>query len=78
LNARIRGRTLAEARAELQHGLTTARAELDGLTQKLVEAGLASWSGGDPADRQLIVRGQANLLGDLKALEDLERIRLLF
>lgn len=78
LNARIRGRTLAEARAELQHGLATARAELDGLTQKLVEAGLASWSGGDPADRQLIVRGQANLLGDLKALEDLERIRLLF
>ncbi|MGL4287718.1 MAG: heat-inducible transcriptional repressor HrcA, partial [Phreatobacter sp.] len=78
LNARIRGRTLAEARAELQHGLAAARAELDGLTQKLVEAGLASWSGGDPADRQLIVRGQANLLGDLRALEDLERIRLLF
>ena len=28
--------------------------------------------------RQLIVRGQANLLEDLKAAEDLERIRLLF
>ncbi|QCI65215.1 heat-inducible transcriptional repressor HrcA [Phreatobacter stygius] len=78
LNARIRGRTLTEARVELQRGLATAKAELDGLTQKLVEAGFASWSGGDPADRQLIVRGQANLLGDLKALEDLERIRLLF
>jgi heat-inducible transcriptional repressor len=78
LNAHVRGRTLAEARAELQKSLDAARAELDGLTQRLVEAGLASWSGGDPADRKLIVRGQANLLGDLKALEDLERIRLLF
>ncbi|QCK85399.1 heat-inducible transcriptional repressor HrcA [Phreatobacter aquaticus] len=78
LNARIRGRTLVEARDELQNALASAKAELDGLTQKLVEAGLASWSGGDPGARQLIVRGQANLLGDLRAMEDLERIRLLF
>jgi heat-inducible transcriptional repressor len=78
LNAHIRGRTLAEARAEMQKGLEQAHSELDGLTQKLVEAGLASWSGGEPSDRKLIVRGQANLLGDLKAMEDLERIRLLF
>jgi heat-inducible transcriptional repressor len=78
LNAHIRGRTLAEARSELQKSLTSARAELDGLTQKLIETGLASWSGGEPDERRLIVRGQANLLDDLKALEDLERIRLLF
>jgi heat-inducible transcriptional repressor len=67
LNAHIRGRTLAEARAEMQKSLDQARSELDGLTQKLVEAGLASWSGGEPAERKLIVRGQANLLGDLQA-----------
>jgi len=78
LNAHIRGRTLAEARVEMQKSLDQARSELDGLTQKLVEAGLASWSGGEPAERKLIVRGQANLLGDLRAMEDLERIRLLF
>ncbi|KAF0127348.1 MAG: heat-inducible transcriptional repressor [Xanthobacteraceae bacterium] len=78
LNAHIRGRTLAEARTEMQKSLEQAHSELDGLTQKLVEAGLASWSGGEPSDRKLIVRGQANLLGDLKAMEDLERIRLLF
>ena len=41
-------------------------------------AGLASWSGGDNDERKLIVRGQAHLLEDLKALEDLERVRLLF
>jgi heat-inducible transcriptional repressor len=78
LNASIRGRTLSEARIELQRALADAKAELDGLTQNLVEAGLASWSGGDPTERRLIVRGQANLLDDLKAMEDLERIRLLF
>ncbi|WP_204271229.1 HrcA family transcriptional regulator, partial [Escherichia coli] len=33
---------------------------------------------GPAESRQLIVRGQANLLEDLRAVEDLERIRLLF
>jgi heat-inducible transcriptional repressor len=78
LNAHIRGRTLAEARSELENALAQSRAEVDALTQKIVAAGLASWSGGDGDERQLIVRGQANLLEDLHALEDLERVRLLF
>src|SRR6185436_12377845 len=78
LNARIRGRTLSEARAELDRALEAGKAELDQLTQRLVSAGLASWSGGETDERQLIVRGQANLLDDLHALEDLERVRLLF
>jgi heat-inducible transcriptional repressor len=78
LNARILGRTLAEARLELETALAQRRAELDELTQKVISAGLASWSGGDNEDRQLIVRGHANLLEDLHALEDLERIKSLF
>jgi heat-inducible transcriptional repressor len=78
LNARIRGKTLDEARAELERALATARAELDELTQKVVAEGLASWSGGEAPDRRLIVRGHAKLLEDLKAMEDLERVRLLF
>jgi heat-inducible transcriptional repressor len=78
LNARIRGRTLAEARAELETGLEASRAELDLLTQKIISAGLASWSGGESDERKLIVRGHANLLEDLNALEDLERVRSLF
>ena len=76
LNARIRGKTMAEVRAELERALEAGRAELDQLTQKIVAQGLASWSGGE--ERRLIVRGQAHLLEDLKALEDLERVRLLF
>ena len=78
LNARIRGHTLAEARLDLETALAQDRVELDQLTQKVIAAGIASWSGGESDERQLIVRGQANLLEDLHALEDLERVRLLF
>ncbi len=78
LNAHVRGKTLAESKAEMEKALDASQAELDLLTQKVVAAGLASWSGGERDDRKLIVRGQANLLEDLHALEDLERVRLLF
>jgi heat-inducible transcriptional repressor len=78
LNARIRGRTLSDAKVDLENALEASRAELDQLTHKIVAAGLASWSGGDKEERSLIVRGQAHLLEDLKALDDLERVRLLF
>jgi heat-inducible transcriptional repressor len=78
LNARIRGRTLAEAQTELERAIAASQAELDQLTQKIVSGGLASWSGGESEERKLIVHGHANLLEDLKALEDLERVRLLF
>ena len=78
LNSHVRGRTLAEAKAELEQALAARKAELDQLTQRIVSAGLASWSGGDKDERKLIVRGAAHLLEDLKAVEDLERVRLLF
>ncbi|MCP8938045.1 heat-inducible transcriptional repressor HrcA [Alsobacter sp. SYSU M60028] len=77
LSARIRGKTLADLGAEIAAERGRAEQELDALTARLVESGLASW-GGQAESRQLIVRGQANLLDDLKAIEDLERIRLLF
>jgi len=78
LNARIRGRTLDDVKAEIEQRLREGQAELDELTKKIVAAGLASWSGGEQDERKLIVRGQAHLLEDLKALADLERVRLLF
>ena len=43
----------------------------------LVEAGLATWAGGQKGGT-LIVRGQANLLDDITVEADLERIRSLF
>jgi heat-inducible transcriptional repressor len=78
LNARIRGKTLAELRGEIEKAVAEGQAELDQLTQKVIATGLASWSGGGSDERQLIVRGHANLLEDLHALEDLERVRSLF
>jgi heat-inducible transcriptional repressor len=78
LNARMRGRTFAEAKADLRVELDRARRELDTTAARLVEDGLAAWSGGEAEDRALIVRGRANLLEDREALEDLERVRSLF
>jgi heat-inducible transcriptional repressor len=77
LNARLKGRTIDELRADLEAHRAELDRELDALTAKVVEAGVAV-STGSAADRHLIVRGQANLLDDLRAQEDLERIRLLF
>jgi heat-inducible transcriptional repressor len=78
LNSRLRGRTLAEARNEMHVELDGARRQLDEVAARLVEDGLAAWSGGDGPERALIVRGRANLLGDRETLDDLERVRMLF
>jgi len=77
LNAKLAGRTLEEARKLVLGELEARRAELDELTRKVVEAGLAVPAGEGTAG-VLIVRGQSNLLGDVRAVEDLERIRELF
>jgi heat-inducible transcriptional repressor len=78
LNARLRGRTLGETRADIEAASADARRELDALTARLVDAGLAFWSGAEQASQQLIVRGQANLLDDVTVIADLERLRALF
>ncbi len=78
LNSHIRGLSIAEARVRIEQALNSARAELDELTRKVVQAGLAEWSGSLGDRKSLIVRGQSNLLKDVKASEDIERIRHLF
>lgn len=79
VNARIRGRTLGEAKIEVEKDFTSAKKDLDELTQKVVKAGLATWAGALDGDKKsLIVRGQSNLLKDVAALEDLARVRQLF
>ncbi len=79
LNARMKGRTLAEAREVVLDEVRSRKALLDQTTAKLVEDGMAQWSGEDPArGRSLIVRGRANLLEDGSDAEDLTRVRDLF
>ena len=78
LSARLRGQTLNEAKGNILSDLEQHRAQLDELTAKLVADGLATWSGDQSSGGSLIIRGQANLLNDVTALEDLERVRHLF
>jgi heat-inducible transcriptional repressor len=77
LNARLVGRTLDEARKAVLDEIESQRGEIDGLTSRLVEAGLAVWAG-DRREGILILRGQAHLLEDINALEELEQVRSLF
>jgi len=76
LNNRLRGRTLAEARASVLSELEERRAELNVLSARVVESGLATWAG--DSSQTLIVRGRAKLLEDVTAAADLERLRQLF
>jgi heat-inducible transcriptional repressor len=76
LNAKIAGRTLDEARGQVMTEIQQQRDQLNELTKQVVEAGVATWNGNDGG--YLIVRGRANLLGDVNAIGNLERIRTLF
>ena len=78
LNARIGGLTLAEARARIEKEIEERRAQLDALTASIVTEGLATWSGDGDDRKSLIVCGRSHLLEDVRAMEDLERVRLLF
>ncbi|MGN6537316.1 MAG: heat-inducible transcriptional repressor HrcA [Mesorhizobium sp.] len=76
LNAHIRGRTLAEARAEIARRKEETRAALDTLSQDLVEKGLAMWAGAESGlPSRLIVRGRANLLENVSAQADMELLK---
>ena len=77
LNSRLIGRTIEEARADIEDEISSHQSQLDELTSRVVATGVASWTGTD-GERALIVRGQANLLGDVTALADLERLRAVF
>ncbi len=51
LNARVRGATLQEARSLITAELEASRAELDALTARVVQSGIAQWSGGRDDNR---------------------------
>jgi len=78
LNALAEGRTLNELRRTMGQEIVRRRQEIDSLARDLVESGLALWEDeGQPYER-LIVRGQANLIGDAQGQGDVDRIRSLF
>ncbi len=72
----IVGRTLGEARQALKKASETQRAELDDLSARLVDAGIATIiEGTGMTSPTVIVRGRANLLDNAMASDDLERLR---
>lgn len=77
MNTHLAGKGLGELSKIILSEMERQRHELDSLTAKVVEAGLASWAG-EKAGGYLIVRGQSKLLEDVAAVQDLERIRILF
>jgi len=78
LNARLQGRTIDEAQIIVQKELAAHQAELDALTARVVEGGLAVWTGEATAQHSLMVSGQGNLLNNIEAEADLVRIQHLF
>lgn len=75
LMARSHGKSLGDVRDQIASELKQGKSELDEIASRVVSAGLAAW---DDGHNQLIVRGQAHLLDDVRAVQDIERIRKLF
>jgi heat-inducible transcriptional repressor len=84
LSAKLQGRTLETAKDEIFAEIESERAELDRLTARIVAEGIATLSArprdadGSGSDKILIVRGASNLLEDIEAQSDLQRVRTLF
>ena len=79
LSTRFQGKTIAEVQRFVRDEVASLRRELDDVSARIVEAGVAIWSGdSDPDGKTLIVKGQANLIENATAVDDLERIRKLF
>ncbi len=79
LNHHLSGHTLSQAKEILLEQQKQQKRELDELTNKLVEAGLATLSASASKTKPtLIVRGRANLINDTMAMEELARVRELF
>lgn len=76
LNARLIGRSLKDARDLITREIEDGRTQVDRMTSVLISHGLATWAGDQPSG-YLIVRGQANLLENVTALAELERVRVL-
>jgi len=76
LSAKLRGKTLGEARATIDKEIKSGKERLDKLTEDLISKGIAL-PFGHGNQGHIIVRGQSNLLNDIRAIEDLEKAQKL-
>ena len=77
LQARLQGRTLEAERDRILVELQQHRSELDELAARVVESGLAVQLD-DPTPTTLVVKGQSQLLNNVAALDELQRLQSLF
>lgn len=75
LNAQIKGKTLSDMHKTVSDDIANNQLKLDSITASLIEKGIAVPQ--DKRDGRIIIRGQSNLLEDVKAIADLERARML-
>jgi len=78
LSTVLAGSTLAEAGEKLKKDIDQRKVEIDALARKVVDTGLAIFSGDQQQPGSLILRGHGNLLDDVSAAGDLENIKRLF
>lgn len=75
LNHKISGMSLDEVRNYLEKEVIKDQLELDETSSTIIQKGIALWTEDDEKQSHLIVRGQSKLLEDVKAVEDVERIK---
>ncbi|MEM8572088.1 MAG: heat-inducible transcriptional repressor HrcA [Pseudomonadota bacterium] len=75
LNTILVGRTLTDMREVVSDEIRKRRAELDALSQNLIESGLAVWAEEPEKGGRLIVRGRSNLLEATDDADQVDRIR---
>ncbi|MEM9469766.1 MAG: heat-inducible transcriptional repressor HrcA [Pseudomonadota bacterium] len=73
LSEKLYGKSFGDMKNAITEEIKARRSELGGLTQKVIEAGLAI----QLDDGKLIVRGRSNLLQDKQAVQDIERLQFL-
>tara|TARA_A100001037_G_C15141871_1_gene634204 strand:- start:664 stop:1701 length:1038 start_codon:yes stop_codon:yes gene_type:complete len=78
LNSRLSGRTLDEAYIKIKEEIDAHQTEIDELSTKIVEAGLATKVEDSKKSSVLIVRGRANLLDEIQGAREIDRLRSLF
>lgn len=75
INSKLGGKTIENLQAAITQDIQDNKTKLDGLTNDLIQRGLALPN--TKSDGHIIIRGQSRLLEDVKAIEQLERARML-
>ena len=76
LNSIIKGKTLQESKKIIINQIKDDKKYIDKVTKNLIEQGFACWDNASKKNK-LIVTGTSKLLEDVKAMEQLEDVRVL-